>query len=153
MVDASQRAPVGRLARRRSRARVLLAIILVIPLGMLVRQLPGEVGNLAAGACFPVLFALLIWTVAPRVRGPICAVAAFAIAATIEVAQLTPVPALLTAAFPPAYWLVGTTFAPLDLVGYALGAVLVVPLGVALTRPSGPDAAGRPPATLDERSQ
>lgn len=153
MVDAPRPAVAGTRPRRRSRRRVALAIVLIIPLGMLVRQLPGEVGDLLAGACFPVLFALIIWLVAPRLSAPVCAAGAFVIAASIEAAQLTPIPALVSGAFPPAYWLLGTTFAPLDLAGYAVGALLILGASPALTDRVPLVPAARPPATPNGRGQ
>jgi hypothetical protein len=153
MVDTSAPTRGGPRRSELSRRRVLVAVALVIPTGMLLRQLPGEVGNLAAGACFPILFALLIRLVWPRMTTLACAGIAFGISASIEAAQLTPIPAMLTDAFPPAYWLVGSTFAPLDLVGYAVGAAAVVALAPLLTRRRGPSDPVRRPATPNGRGQ
>lgn len=140
-------------AVRRSRRRVSLAILVVVPLGMILRQLPGEFGNLAAGACFPILFGAIFWLISPRLSSLACATLAFGLAAGIETAQLTPIPALLTNVFPPAYWLVGTTFAAIDLLGYALGALALAALGPVLAAQMPAEGPGRCPATPNGRGQ
>jgi hypothetical protein len=73
------------------------------------------------------LYAALVWValafVAVRRSAPAVTVAAVAVCVAVELAQLTGVPAALTAAWAPARYLLGTTFAAPDLVAYAVGAV------------------------------
>ena len=83
----------------------------------------GPVADLAGDA----LYAALVWVVlallAPRRGLPALTSSAVAICTVIELAQLTGVPAAATAAWWPARFVLGTTFAWPDLAAYAVGAV------------------------------
>jgi hypothetical protein len=73
------------------------------------------------------MYAALVWVVvafwAPRVRPSVVTAVAFAVCAVVELAQLTGVPAAVTAAWAPARYLLGATFAAPDLLAYAAGAL------------------------------
>lgn len=94
----------------------------VICMGLAVHfTVYGSVGDFAADALYAVLAYLVVSFLVPRVRPQVAATVSFVVCAVIEVAQLSPGPAALAEVFPPARLILGTTFAPLDLVAYAVG--------------------------------
>ncbi|WP_157509428.1 DUF2809 domain-containing protein [Glaciibacter superstes] len=108
----------------RRRPALLVVGILTIAAGHLVHfTMTDAAGQLAADALYAVLAYLVIALAFPVLRRALVAVIAFAACALIELFQLTDVPLLLAEAFPPARLVLGTTFAPLDLVAYAVGVV------------------------------
>ncbi|GAB3618219.1 hypothetical protein GCM10027416_27760 [Okibacterium endophyticum] len=95
----------------------------VIVAGLISRfVIPGLAGDIAGGALYAALVYLIIALIAPRARALAVALIAFGACALVELLQLTPLPATLGAAFPPARLILGSTFVPLDMVAYALGA-------------------------------
>lgn len=72
----------------------------------------------------------------PGARGWVLATLACAVAAAVELAQLTPVPAALAEAWPPVRLLLGTSFDPRDLAAYAVGAGVVGALDALAARVS-----------------
>ncbi|WP_166806409.1 DUF2809 domain-containing protein [Cryobacterium serini] len=81
----------------------------------------GPVGDFAADALYAVLTYLAVSFIAPRFRPQVSATIAYLVCVTIEAAQLSPGPAALADVFPPARLILGTTFAPVDLLAYAVG--------------------------------
>ena len=109
----------------------MLALVVLI-VGLASRALPGVVGDLAGGALYTVLLHCLIVFSAPTLRPLTAALAAFGLSTLIELAQLTPLPAMLAAAFAPAALVFGTTFVPTDFIGYALGAAVAMAVDLLL---------------------
>lgn len=126
-----------RTAKRvRRRPALLVAGILTIAAGLLVHfTMTDAVGQLAADALYAVLVYLVVAFAFPAVRRNFVAAIAFAACALIELFQLTDVPLLLAEAFPPARLVLGTTFAPLDLVAYAVGVAVACIVDVLAQRP------------------
>ncbi len=79
-----------------------------------------------ADALYAVLMYTVVIFVLPRIRPIMAAGIAYALCVVIELAQVTDGPAALAAAFPPARLILGTTFAPVDLVAYAVGAAVAL---------------------------
>lgn len=107
--------------------RLFLAIaaVLVIPVGLAARFLPGGIiADAAGGVLYAILIYLLVAFVAPRWAGLKVAALALGICVVIELFQLTPIPATLGAAFPPLRLVLGSTFVATDLIAYAVGAAL-----------------------------
>lgn len=124
----------------RRRPALLAAGILTIAAGLLVHfTMTDAAGQLAADAFYAVLAYLVIALAFPVLRCAVVAVLAFAACALVELLQLTDVPLLLAEAFPPARLVLGTTFAPLDLVAYAVG-VMVACILDGLARRSRPES-------------
>lgn len=99
----------------------------VVVLGLAVHfTLAGPVADLVADALYAVLMYIVVIFVVPRIRPIMAAGIAYAVCVLIELAQLTEGPAALAAAFPPARLILGTTFAPVDLVAYAVGAAVAL---------------------------
>ncbi|WP_166874312.1 DUF2809 domain-containing protein [Salinibacterium sp. ZJ450] len=106
----------------RSRPRTLLAGVLVTAAGLLVHfTLAGAAADFTADALYAVLAYLVVALLAPRMPPAALAGIAYGLCALIELGQLTGLPAALAVLFPPARLLLGTTFAPLDLLAYAVG--------------------------------
>ena len=84
-------------------------------------------------ALYAVLAFLLVAFAAPQARTAVLAAAALGVCATIELLQLTGVPAALGRAFPPARLVLGTGFLWSDLLLYLVGVAAA----------AGVDAAGR----------
>jgi hypothetical protein len=109
---------------------LVLSGMVVVAAGLTVSGVgDGPVADLMGDA----LYAALVWVVVAflAVRWPasVVTVIAFAVCAAVETAQLTGVPAEVTSAWPPARYLLGTTFAAPDLVAYAAGAVAAGAMG------------------------
>lgn len=107
----------------------------VIVLGLAIHFLtPGEMASLIADALYTVMVCLVLAVILPRVQRPWLALAAFAISALIEIAQLTGLPEQLAVSFPPSRLVFGTTFSALDLLAYAVGAAAVWWVDAAISR-------------------
>lgn len=106
------------------RRTLLLAVTLTVVLGVAAKLLvPGLTGDLFGSALYTVLLALLLALVAPRLPTLVVAGVATVASVGVELLQLTGLPAAASAAFPPAAWVLGSTFAATDLLGYLAGGV------------------------------
>ncbi|MGL3804644.1 DUF2809 domain-containing protein [Paeniglutamicibacter sp. R2-26] len=118
------------MAEPRARRRRIAAALLVLPviaLGLAARFLAaGPVADLSGGVFYAVLVYVLLVFLRPGAAPWRTAAITLAFCTAIELLQLTPLPAALSAAFPPARLVLGSTFVPLDLAAYALGAVLAL---------------------------
>lgn len=114
-----------------------MAALATVGLGIAAElSVPGLTGDLLGSALYTVLLAVLLALVAPRLPGFVLATAATVASITVEMLQLTGLPAAAVAAFPPAAWVLGTTFTATDLLGYLLGGVSVLVLLRVLRRAS-----------------
>lgn len=104
------------------RRPLVVAAAVVVALGLVVRGLPGAVGDLAGGVLYAVLVTLLVALVAPRSRPVTLGAVALVVCVAVELAQLTGVPAQVVDVVPPLRYVLGTTFHGPDLAGYAVGA-------------------------------
>ncbi len=112
-----------------SRARVAATGGVVVAAGLAMATLGrGPVADLAGDVLYAVLVHLGMVLIAPRGRPWVHAGLAFVFCAAVECAQLTPWPAVVVDAWWPARFVLGTTFAPLDLVAYAAGVALCATL-------------------------
>ena len=101
---------------------VTVTAVVVVTLGVVAKlAVPGLAGDLLGQVLCTVLLALLLRLVAPRAPGVVVAGAASAASVGVEVLQLTGLPAAVSATFPPAAWVLGSTFAVTDLLGSVLG--------------------------------
>lgn len=108
------------------RIALFIAATDVAIVGLLVHFLiPGDFASLVADALYTMLVYLMLALILPKAKRHWLALAAFAISAAIELAQLTGIPEQLAVSFPPSRLVFGTTFSALDLVAYALGAAAV----------------------------
>lgn len=124
----------------RRRAGLALAAALTAAAGLVarvgLRGVPGTAwwtGPLG-DALYAVLAFLLVAFAAPQARTAVLAAAALGVCATIELLQLTGVPAALGRAFPPAWLVLGTGFLWSDLVLYGVGVAAVALVDAALRR-------------------
>ncbi|QHT58448.1 DUF2809 domain-containing protein [Cellulomonas sp. H30R-01] len=96
---------------------------MVVVAGLLVAtRATGPVADPAGDALYAALVYLLVLLVAPRLAPWQAGAVATAVCAVVELAQLTGGPAALVQAVPVSRFVVGTTFVPVDLLAYALGA-------------------------------
>jgi hypothetical protein len=94
----------------------------VIALGLLVHFTMGGAGaDFLADSLYAVLIYLIVTFVVPSFRPLTVTAVAFAICAVIELLQLSGVPAALGEVFPPTRLVLGTTYAAVDILAYALG--------------------------------
>lgn len=106
-----------------NRLVALAATIAVLVAGLSVRAFAdGAFAKYAGVALYTVLIYTLVLVIAPRIRPLIAGVLALAISWAVEFAQLTPVPAALSARSGLARLVFGSTFNPPDLFWYAVGA-------------------------------
>ena len=117
----------------RSRLRLLAVMAVVVVAGLLGRSLPGVVGDVVGGLLYAVLLYLLLALLATRARAATLVVAAAALGVTVELAQLTGLPARVGDLWAPAHLVLGSTFVPRDLAVAVVGAPLA-PLTDRLTR-------------------
>lgn len=103
---------------------MLAVVVLAAGLGI-HRALPSSAAtDIAGDALYAVLIYLLVLVAAPRVPPWGAAVAAGVWCTAVELLQLTPLPAMWGAAFPPARLVFGSAFDPRDLVIYAVTVVV-----------------------------
>lgn len=113
----------------RGRRATAVAAATTVALGVVATlAVPGLTGDLLGSALYTVLLALLLALVAPRLSALVTAGAATVASVAVELLQLTGLPAAVAEAFPPAAWVLGTTFAATDLLGYLAGGVAVAVL-------------------------
>ncbi|WP_161805501.1 DUF2809 domain-containing protein [Frigoribacterium sp. RIT-PI-h] len=115
----------GRARRLRTATTVTaVAAATTVVLGVVAKlAVPGLAGDLLGSVLYTVLLALLLALVAPRLPAVIVSGAATVASVGVELLQLTGLPAAASAAFPPAAWVLGSTFAATDLLGYLAGGV------------------------------
>ncbi|MFF2389173.1 DUF2809 domain-containing protein [Agromyces sp. NPDC058104] len=101
------------------------AVVLLVGLGLQLLDRTVVV-DLAGSALYACLAGLVVAIVRPGLPAWVVAAAGFGIAAAVELLQLTGIPSRLVEAVPPLRLVFGSSFDPLDLVGYALGALLLI---------------------------
>ncbi|MFD6421760.1 DUF2809 domain-containing protein [Streptomyces sp. NPDC060198] len=113
----------GRPAAARTRGVAAACAVLTVATALAVRAVSdGEGGKYAGDALYTVLVHALAVLVAPRVRPALAAGAALVLSCAVEVAQLTGVPAGLSARSEVFRLVLGSTFNAPDLLWYAVGA-------------------------------
>ncbi|WP_222928251.1 DUF2809 domain-containing protein [Cellulomonas telluris] len=125
MLPSLRHAADRRPAAARRRGPLVAAAAVVLVCGLVVSRGGGPGADLAGGALYAALVHLLVLLVAPRTRPAVAATVALTVCVAVELAQLTPVPAAVVAAWPPAAYVLGSTFAPADLLAYAAGVLVV----------------------------
>ncbi|MEU1085226.1 DUF2809 domain-containing protein [Streptomyces sp. NPDC005576] len=115
--------PAPRPSAPRTRAVAVAAAVLTVATALAVRAFAGgDFAKYAGDALYTVLVHAVVVFVAPRVRPPLAAGAALAFSCAVEFAQLTCVPATLSARSGVARLVLGSTFNAPDLLWYAVGA-------------------------------
>ncbi|WP_182907216.1 DUF2809 domain-containing protein [Microbispora sp. H13382] len=105
------------------RLAALAAAVVVVAAGLAVRALlPGAVAKYAGDFLYTLLVYALVVVAAPRARPVVVAAVALCLSWLVEFAQLTGVPAELSAHSTLARLALGTTFNAPDLFWYAAGA-------------------------------
>jgi hypothetical protein len=100
-------------------------VLPVIALGLAARFLgAGLPADLAGGVLYAVLIHVLLTVLRPRAAALSNACIALALCVLIELLQLTGFPAEAARAFRPIALVLGTGFAPLDFLAYAIGSAL-----------------------------
>lgn len=116
------------------RALLIFVALDVIVFGLLVHYLlSGAFANFLADALYAVMIYLLIAVIWPKAKHLLVAACALGFSAGVELFQLTPLPAQLSEAFPPARLVLGTTFSAIDLLAYAVGVVVVLAVDFVIT--------------------
>jgi hypothetical protein len=112
--------------RHRTRRSVLgLAAVATVSLGLSVRTVFEEAWTGPAGdGLYAVLIYLLLALLIPAKPRVLIAAAALTACVLIELLQLTGLPSVLGAAWPPVRLVLGTTFGVADLMAYAAGCSL-----------------------------
>jgi len=108
----------------RRRLTLAAAAVLILITGLVVTYATvGFVGDLVGDALYAVLIFLLVSFILVRMNSWRVAVIAILICTGIELFQLTGLPVDIAAVFPPARFVLGTAFDPVDLIAY-IGGVL-----------------------------
>lgn len=117
--------PLAATTSRRIRARSFVAagacLVLGLGLQLVDRTL---IVDLLGSMLYVGLFAFLLRACWPALGAALVSAVAFALAAAVELLQLTDVPQRVAEVFPPARLLLGGSFDPIDLIAYGGGAVL-----------------------------
>ncbi|MGW2276629.1 ribosomal maturation YjgA family protein [Streptomyces sp. NPDC001770] len=114
-------APWGAAARTRGAAAA--SAVLTVAAALAVRAVSdGDLGKYAGDALYTVLIGALVVLAAPRVRPAPAAGVALAFSCSVELAQLTGVPAELAARSGVFRLVLGSTFNAPDLLWYVVGA-------------------------------
>ncbi|MFC9249100.1 DUF2809 domain-containing protein [Streptomyces sp. NPDC057136] len=101
------------------------AAVLTVAAGLGVRAVAGgDLAKYAGDALYTVLILTLVALIAPRARPLVAAGTALAISWAVEFAQLTGIPAELSARSAAARLVLGSTFNAPDLFWYAVGAAV-----------------------------
>lgn len=126
---------------QRPRTVLALAGVGIVGLGLTARfGLPrlgaswDFVADLAGSVLYTTMWFVLLRFVFLALSARAATAWAVGISVGIELLQLTGLPALAVSAFAPLRLLLGTTFAVLDLVGYALGGLVALGVAKALER-------------------
>jgi hypothetical protein len=132
----------------RHRVALVLSVCAVIAIGLGVHAIDGAAAAFVADSLYTVLVYLLLRTVFVRARLSVLALAAFAFSALIEVLQLSGLPEQWGNAFPPVRLVLGASFSAIDLVAYAIGALVIWLLDCAVLRVLGArsSTSAHPPA-------
>ncbi|MBO3093382.1 DUF2809 domain-containing protein [Cellulomonas dongxiuzhuiae] len=118
-------APTPEVRRPRRRALLGVAALAVLVAGLAVSRGDGLAADLAGGALYAALVQLLVLLAVPAARVTGAAAVALGVCVAVELAQLTPVPGAVVAAWPPAAYALGSTFVPADLLAYLAGVLAV----------------------------
>ncbi|WP_454294230.1 DUF2809 domain-containing protein [Salana multivorans] len=129
----SERSGQGPMSQTRRWAGLGVAVLL-IPVGLGLRLLPGLVGDLAGGVAYAAMIYALLVAIALRLGRSGTTLLALVLTLGIELLQLTGLPAAMVEAFGPARYLLGSTFAWLDLVSAAAGVAVASGVDALLTR-------------------
>lgn len=117
------------------RAWALLAAVLVLVAGVAVWSFTrGPFAEYAGGVLYAMLVYALVLVVAPRLSWLPAASIALLLCCVVEFAQLTALPAELSARSTLARLVLGTTFSAFDLIWYAAGVLVAAGLHVAAYR-------------------
>lgn len=127
-------APGSRGTARRARPPLAAAAAVVVVTGLVVSRGAGLPADLAGGVLYAALVHLLVLLVAPRVRVLVASGTALGLCVAVELAQLTPLPAAVGAAWPPAAYVLGSTFVATDLLAYAGGVAVVTAVDALVDR-------------------
>ncbi|MFJ6610400.1 DUF2809 domain-containing protein [Streptomyces sp. NPDC091289] len=112
------------------------AAVVTVAAGLAVRAgADGAFAKYAGSALYTVLLCALVAFCAPRARPAAVAATALAVSWAVEFAQLTGVPAELSAHSTAARLVLGSTFNAPDLLWYAVGAAAAWAVQVGATRP------------------
>ncbi|MFC8191452.1 DUF2809 domain-containing protein [Cellulomonas sp. NPDC057328] len=124
-------------APARRRGPLLVAAAGVLVTGLVVSRGDALAADLAGGALYAALVHVLVLLAAPRVRWSVAAAVALGACVAVELAQLTGAPAAVVAAWPPAAYVLGSTFVATDLLAYAAGVVVVAAADAGARRRTG----------------
>jgi Protein of unknown function (DUF2809) len=119
----------------RARLPAALAALVVLAAGLGVRATAtGAFGKYAGIALYAMMIYALVLCAVPWTRPAVTAAIATGISWAVEFAQLTPVPAALSAHSALARLALGATFSPPDLAWYAVGAAIACGAQVGISR-------------------
>jgi hypothetical protein len=117
------------------RARCAIAAVVVLLAGLGLQLLERTVAiDLAGSALYACLVGLLVAIAWPRLSSPAVALIGFGVSSVVELLQLTGLPTAAVSAVPPLRLVFGSSFDPLDFLGYAVGAVLLLGVHAAARR-------------------
>jgi len=140
--------PRPTIPARRIRLRALAVAGACVVLGLLAQLARTPLLDVVGSVLYVVLIGMIVVIAVPRAPAPAVAAIAFAVAAGVELLQLTELPGLVAEVFPGARLALGNAFDPVDLAAYAGAAVLLAVLHPVLVRTGSPapPAASQPGA-------
>ncbi|KRC61935.1 hypothetical protein ASE14_14245 [Agromyces sp. Root81] len=144
----SEQRPPATTDSRGIRARTAVAAVVCLAIGVCLQLLERTlIVDLLGSVLYVGLIAFLLRSAWPRLGGARSSALAFAVAATVELLQLTGLPHRAVEVFPPARLVLGGSFDPIDLVAYAVGAALAFIVQLALAGAGRGGRSRTPPAS------
>lgn len=117
--------PRSPVPTRRIRLLALAVAVACVVLGLLAQLGRTPLLDLAGSVLYVLLIGMLVVIAAPRLASWAVAVVALAVAAAVELLQLTSLPDLVGEVAPASRLVLGNAFDPVDLVAYVGGAALL----------------------------
>lgn len=117
--------PRSPVPTRRIRLLALAVAVACVVLGLLAQLGRTPLLDIAGSVLYVLLIGMLVVIAAPRLASWAVAVVALAVAAAVELLQLTPLPDLVGEVAPASRLVLGNAFDPVDLVAYVGGAALL----------------------------
>ncbi|WP_354495980.1 DUF2809 domain-containing protein [Mycetocola sp. 2940] len=111
---------------RRPRGTLLALAGIVVVAGILVRSIPGVLGDAGGGILYAGLLFLVVAVLVPAAAAVRIGAISLGICVALEFLQLTGVPTVAAGLVPPIRYVLGTTFVASDLLAYLGGTILAV---------------------------
>lgn len=133
MIPERRHLPLGVSARQR-RMHLSVAILLVIAAGLVAASMRSTWAGILSDMLYTVVIYLVLSLLLPHLHAVIHGGIAFIVSASVELLQITGLPALWAETAPPVRYILGLSFDAHDLLWYAIGAATSVLVDLMVSR-------------------